>query len=238
MYLGIDIGASYCKAAVIDQNYNLLHTVRNRMPNPIDPKNVKLVEYNVDEILYLVYDVIKSMSITVEKKIDWICISGQMHGMLLLDDSNKPITNFISWQDKRTTEKLSLGQDTYLEFLRNSLKKYRSLTGIDLKPGMMGPIRFWFKKKGYFLYVGNISVRKNIINLLKAYALNYLSEDNYKDEVTKRLQDIGHKATGTIKKPAKKITIDNYSNDTNIKALVDDMLVKEKRHVFNKKSKP
>ena len=85
---------------------------------------------------------------------------------------------------------------------------------------------------------GNVDKDRN--KSIKRYlsGLNYLSEDNYKDEVTKRLQDIGHKATGTIKKPAKKFTIDNYSNDTNIKALVDDMLVKEKRHVFNKKSKP
>ena len=85
---------------------------------------------------------------------------------------------------------------------------------------------------------GNVDKDRN--KSIKRYlsGLNYLSEDNYKDEVTKRLQDIGHKATGTIKKPAKNFTIDNYSNDTNIKALVDDMLVKEKRHVFNKKSKP
>lgn len=68
--------------------------------------------------------------------------------------------------------------------------------------------------------------------------LNSLSKDNYEDEVTKRLQDIGHKTTGTIKKPNKKFTIDNYSNYKNIKALVDNMLVKEKRHIFNKKSKP
>ena len=31
---------------------------------------------------------------------------------------------------------------------------------------------------------------------------------------------------------------DNYSDYKNIKALVDNMLVKEKRHIFNKKSKP
>ena len=36
---------------------------------------------------------------------------------------------------------------------------------------------FNFKKKGYFLFVGNISVRKNIINLLKAFSLNNISDD-------------------------------------------------------------
>ena len=68
--------------------------------------------------------------------------------------------------------------------------------------------------------------------------LNSLSDGNYKDEVNKRLQGIGHKTNDTIKKSATNLTINNYSDDTNIEALVDDMLVKEKRHIFNKKSKP
>ena len=85
---------------------------------------------------------------------------------------------------------------------------------------------------------GNVAKDRN--KSIKRYlaGLNSLSKDNYEDEVTKRLQDIGHKITGNIKKPNKKFTIDNYSDYTNIKALVDNMLVKEKRHIFNKKSKP
>ena len=85
---------------------------------------------------------------------------------------------------------------------------------------------------------GNVAKDRN--KSIKRYlaGLNSLSKDNYEDEVTKRLQDIGHKITGTITKPTKELTINNYSNNTHIKALVDNMLVKEKRHIFNKKSKP
>ena len=36
---------------------------------------------------------------------------------------------------------------------------------------------FNLKNKGYFLFVGDISVRKNIINLLRAYSINDLSND-------------------------------------------------------------
>ena len=85
---------------------------------------------------------------------------------------------------------------------------------------------------------GNVAKDRN--KSIKRYlaGLNSLSKDNYEDEVKKRLQDIGHKITGTIKKPKTNFTIDNYSKNKNIKALVDNMLVKEKRHIFNKKSKP
>ena len=72
-----------------------------------------------------------------------------MHGVLLLDGSNKPVTNFISWQDQRTTELLSKSHVTYLNYLKDSLQKYRPLTGTDLRSGMMGPLLFWFKRNGY-----------------------------------------------------------------------------------------
>ena len=72
MYLGIDIGASFCKAVVIDNNLNVLQTARKKMPNPIETGSVKLVEYDINEILYLVYDLIKLISNKVSKKIDGI----------------------------------------------------------------------------------------------------------------------------------------------------------------------
>ena len=85
----------------------------------------------------------------VSKKIDGIGISGQMHGILLLDGLNNPVTNFISWQDQRATDLLSKSQETYLNILKDNLQKYRSLTGTDLRSGMMGPLLFWFKRNGY-----------------------------------------------------------------------------------------
>ena len=149
MYLGIDIGASFCKAVVIDKNINVLQTARKRMPNPIETESFKLVEYDINEIIYLVFDLIKSINNKFTKTIDGIGIAGQMHGVLLVDQSNKPITNFISWQDQRTNELLPKSQTTYLNYLKDNLQEYRPVTGTDLRSGMMGPLLFWFFKKGY-----------------------------------------------------------------------------------------
>lgn len=149
MYLGIDIGASYCKAVLIDKNINVLQTARKRMPNPIETGSSKLVEYNINDIIDLVIDLIKSISNKIIKTIDGIGIAGQMHGILLVDESNKPITNFVSWQDQRTNELLSESQTTYLNYLKDNLQKHRPVTGTYLRSGMMGPLLFWFKKNGY-----------------------------------------------------------------------------------------
>ena len=150
MYLGIDIGGSFCKAIVIDQDNNIFQTERKRMPNPIKTKNSKLIEYNINEIINLVFDLIKSIKTVLIKKIDGIGVTGQMHGVLLLDQSKEPLTNFVSWQDQRTTELMTANQTTYLNYLSDSLYKYRSVTGTDLRSGMMGPLLFWFQQKGYF----------------------------------------------------------------------------------------
>jgi sedoheptulokinase len=149
MYLGIDIGASFCKAVVIEQNVNVLYTARKKMPNSINTESVKFVEYDISEILHLIYDLIKSISNKVLMRIDGIGISGQMHGILLLDGLNNPVTNFISWQDQRATDFIFKSQETYLNILKDNLQKYRSLTGTDLRSGMMGPLLFWFKRNGY-----------------------------------------------------------------------------------------
>ena len=149
MYLGIDIGASYCKATIIDQNLKVLQTARERMPNPIKEGKQKFVEYNINEIINLVFSLIKSVNSKVMKTIDGIGVTGQMHGIILVDGSNKPITNFVSWQDKRTDELYYKSQTTYFNYLKNNLQKYRPITGTDLRPGMMGPLLFWFNKNGY-----------------------------------------------------------------------------------------
>jgi sugar (pentulose or hexulose) kinase len=150
MYLGIDIGASFCKAVVIDHNLNVLYSTRKEMPNSIDTVSVKVVEYDINEIIHLIYDLIKSITKQVLMQIDGIGVSGQMHGILLLDKLNNPVTNFISWQDQRATEFLSESQETYLNFLKDNLLNYINLTGTDLRSGMMGPLLFWFKRKGFF----------------------------------------------------------------------------------------
>ena len=150
MYLGIDIGASFCKAVVIDHNLNVLYSTRKEMPNSIDTGSVKVVEYDINEILNLIYDLIKSINKQFLMQIDGIGVSGQMHGILLLDKSNNPVTNFISWQDQRATELLSESQETYLNFLKDNLQNYTNLTGTDLRSGMMGSLLFWFKRKDFF----------------------------------------------------------------------------------------
>ena len=173
MYLGIDIGASFCKAVVIEQNVNVLYTARKKMPNSINTESVKFVEHDISEILRLIYDLIKSISNKVLMRIDGIGISGQMHGILLLDGLNNPVTNFISWQDQRATDFIFKSQVTYLNILKDNLQKYRSLTGTDLRSGMMGPLLFWFKRNGYLN--NNTRIKATVIS---DYVVSKLTEND------------------------------------------------------------
>lgn len=62
-----------------------------------------------------------------------IVICSQMHGFLLVDE--KPLTNYISWQDERCLEKIN-GISTFDLMQKNFSESFRRITGMKLKPGL------------------------------------------------------------------------------------------------------
>ena len=152
MYLGIDIGASYCKAVLIDSGEKVYRSQRVKMPSFLHDGSQSYLTYEIDvqKITDVVFELIKRVVTDLNEPIEAIGIAGQMHGILLVDESNEPLSNFISWQDKRTEEQILYGKEvSYLDYLKEQLKEYRSVTGTDIRSGMLGPVLFWFKKNGY-----------------------------------------------------------------------------------------
>lgn len=62
--------------------------------------------------------------------IEGISLTGQMHGFVVLDKFYKPLTNFITWMDKRALKKCN-GKKTYLD-------EFLQLLGYKPKNSMMG----------------------------------------------------------------------------------------------------
>jgi len=149
--LGIDIGGSYCKAVLIDQNNEVMCSERAAMPGFVckSEDNGFVCEVRVDRILSVVIDVLKRMRLGGRRDIQGIGVAGQMHGILVVDVSNEPVSNFISWQDRRTAQ-LIPGEDvSYVEFLKIHLSELRNQSGTDIRPGMLGPVVFWLKKNDF-----------------------------------------------------------------------------------------
>jgi sedoheptulokinase len=151
MYLGIDVGASYCKAVLIDQDEKVLCSERAPMPSflPQPPQSKFIFEVDIHEILRVVISVLKNVRAKVKGNVQGIGVAGQMHGILLVDKSNEPVSNFISWQDRRTIKLMRGKSVSYLDYLKSNLSNLRYHTGTDLRPGMLGPILFWLRQNKY-----------------------------------------------------------------------------------------
>tara|TARA_B100000212_G_scaffold339494_1_gene318063 strand:- start:2459 stop:3817 length:1359 start_codon:yes stop_codon:yes gene_type:complete len=149
MFLGIDLGATYCKVVLIDSNKNIIYSSRRRMPPPLKNRKSFIFEYDINIIINTVYDIVLEIPDNQRKKVDGIGVTGQMHGIILLDSFNSPVTNYISWQDKRALDNINHSNDTYLNFIHSNLPNLKASTYTNLRPGTMGLLLFWFQEKSY-----------------------------------------------------------------------------------------
>lgn len=122
-------------------------------------------------------------------QIDGISITGQMHSFIVLDKEQKPVTNFITWMDKRALNKSYSGK-TYLE-------EFLSLH--DCKPrnsmiGYMSPNLYAMKKSGelpenaqYFVtihdFISNALCGKSVIDP------SFAESTGFYENITKKWND-------------------------------------------------
>jgi sugar (pentulose or hexulose) kinase len=140
-YLGLDIGGTYCKAIIID-NYQNIDSIVIR-PTPGFLSNKKgIKEICPREIEKVVIQLIREVVSHKKNIINAVGITGQMHGTLLIDDSGKPKSNFITWQDQRV-KNFFKSDETYLSFFSKELPNFHNQSGSSLRSGMMGPLLFW-----------------------------------------------------------------------------------------------
>lgn len=70
------------------------------------------------------------------KKYDSIFLCSQMHGFILLDKHNHPLTNYITWQDEHSLEPEHTGHNAYSLVLQNIKNDYKKITGTRPNPSL------------------------------------------------------------------------------------------------------
>ena len=76
-------------------------------------------------------------------------VTGQQHGMVVVDSLRRPLTPFINWQDQRGNEVAAGGggDRTWIDVARFQLKQeVTKRTGCRLNTGFMGTTLFWLAK--------------------------------------------------------------------------------------------
>ena len=90
--------------------------------------------------------------------IEAIAFTGQMHGGLIVGSTLQPLTNFITWQDKRGDEMDETGR-TYVESLRNLAKP--DPTGVGIHTGFLVSTLYWLRS--------NNAIPENAAHVLGIY---------------------------------------------------------------------
>lgn len=150
MILSIDLGTSKICAAVVQIDSGLPLAIRSRsndadVPNLADDLHEQ-DPYRIREICFeLIRETLADESVA-HKPIQAIGISGQMHGVLLVDRSVNPITNLITWRDRRTAREGAPGSITEsLELLDDEAI---NRTGCRLAVGYGAATLRWLDQNG------------------------------------------------------------------------------------------
>ena len=136
MYLGIDLGTSSVKLLLMDKKGVVKKTISKDYP--ITYLNDNWAEQNPEDWWNATFNGIKNI-LKDEKRnsLNGISFSGQMHGLVILDENDTVIRPAILWCDQRTEKEC--------EEL-NTLEWLYDVTGNQALTGFTAPKILWLKK--------------------------------------------------------------------------------------------
>ncbi len=147
-YLGIDLGTTTIAAVVLDTDSAQViarHSTPNDSRLSDDEKSPGRSEWDIDCMVELSLQVISTVAAQIDvDALAGLGVTGQMHGMVLLDAAGEPISPFIGWQDQRCEEQVS-GDRTYLQQMLELAGDGFEHSGCTPATGYMGATLFWLK---------------------------------------------------------------------------------------------
>lgn len=136
--IGIDLGTSAVKALLVDQQ-GIVHREVSK-PYPLIQIKSGYSEQNPDAWVEQTWQALSELTTGIEaSSIEGISFSGQMHGMVLLNEEGRWIRPAILWNDTRTSE-----QCREIEQLAGD--EVRSITKNPILEGFTLPKLLWVKK--------------------------------------------------------------------------------------------
>ena len=142
-FIGIDLGTSFIKIAVMDLDTCALQRVRRiPFPEPIAGLDPFRCEFNPEDILSAVRELLAEMS-DLSDGIDGVVMCTQMSCLVMMDREGKVRSNCIGWRDQRVLEPHPSNSGSYYEVLKTRItEQQRKQLGNELPPG--APICFLF----------------------------------------------------------------------------------------------
>lgn len=160
--IGVDLGTSAVKILLVDQQGTVVETVSKPYPL-IHEKNgysEQDPQHWVDETAAGLKDLLETFNGNAED-IEGISFSGQMHGLVLLDDNKEVLRPAILWNDTRTTAECQriydvVGRERLLEITKNPALEGFTLPKIlwiqKNEPELFAKVKSFVLPKDYLRY--------------------------------------------------------------------------------------
>jgi sugar (pentulose or hexulose) kinase len=148
-FIGIDLGTSFIKGAVLDlDGRELKHIHRLPFPSPLSSYNPLFCEFDPGEILLAFRNLLETLA-SEAPDCDGIVMCTQMHGMVLLDRERKAHSPCLTWRDQRATMPHPSGAGTYFDVMRSRISgEQLAELGNELRPGTPSSFLFWMAERG------------------------------------------------------------------------------------------
>ena len=149
-YLGLDIGTTTITAVVVNVETGQVITVQSAANDAevtsVSDKRMGRSEWHVQQMMQVVFGVIKQ-AVDVSGGVDGVGVTGQMHGMLVVDAKGEPVGSFIGWQDRRGMDEMPNGE-TYVAHMRHISEDLGAYAlGCRPHPGYLGTTLFWLAQQ-------------------------------------------------------------------------------------------
>ncbi|MBN2829679.1 MAG: xylulokinase [Candidatus Cloacimonetes bacterium] len=172
MYLGIDLGTTSVKLLIMESNGQIIRTL-SKSYDLIFPRP-GWAEQNPDEWWNATQQAIKEILLGLDStQLKGISFSGQMHGLVILDENDEVIRTAILWCDQRTEQEC--------DYLNNEIGKEKiyEYTGNIALTGFTAPKLLWLKNHELenFRKIKKIMLPKDFL----AYKLSGVFASDYSD---------------------------------------------------------
>ena len=149
-YLGLDMGTTTITALVLDVDKGEVVTVQSVVNvcevTSEEDKSRGRSEWDAEGMFHLALEVIRRV-VEVGGSVDGVGVTGQMHGMLLVDGMGDSVGSFVGWQDRRGMD--VFGGTTVVGHMQEVAKEWEAFErGCRPHPGYLGTTLFWLTQKG------------------------------------------------------------------------------------------
>jgi sugar (pentulose or hexulose) kinase len=142
VFLGIDIGTSFIKAALIDADALSLRSI-GRAPFPEFVTGLPPLHREVDPeaVMKGVENVLGHLAFE-PGRCDGVVLCGQMHGFVLVNSRGEAISNYISWLDQRVSP------EEFEEIAARVTERERAELGNEFRSSIALSLLYWLKRHG------------------------------------------------------------------------------------------